>query len=200
MFTAENVLRNQSGSKTQTRRTQGLKQINEMPDAWERVGFDQEGRFSLRMVGGDLIVNVRCPFGDIGDGIWVKETWRIDDKTGAVIYRADGSALGYIYGAPVIDADAKWKSAMFMFKHYSRQRLVLTAECRLERVQDISLQDIMAEGIRSYLREYDAVCDLGEQCKQLWDSINAKKGYGWDKNIWVWVISYHLKGSTAAVA
>lgn len=54
------------------------------------------------------------------------------------------------------------------------------------------------------LRHHAGTYRFGFQ--QLWDSINAKRGYGWDKNPWVWVIEFRrvdqrakLTGCTAKV-
>jgi hypothetical protein len=52
---------------------------------------------------------------------------------------------------------------------------------RVERVQDISQLDAMAEGTQGK-RSYAA----------LWDLLNAKRGYGWDANPWVWVIEFTM--------
>jgi hypothetical protein len=76
----------------------------------------------------------------------------------------------------------------------SLARIFLTVkDVRVERVQDISTEDIIAEGLSTTLREHDAVCALRESWIILWDSINEKRGFGWDVNPWVWVIEFELK-------
>ena len=63
---------------------------------------------------------------------------------------------------------------------------------KVERVQDMYEQDAEAEGaVKMHLD------DLGQTWstyvrgfQSLWDSINAKRGFGWDKNPWCWVIEF----------
>ncbi len=52
---------------------------------------------------------------------------------------------------------------------------------RCERVQDITAHDALAEGTG---------CSSIEAFRNLWNSINEKRGYGWDKNDWVWVVEF----------
>ena len=98
----------------------------------------------------------------------------------------------------------------------------------MERVQDMTAEDILKEGIE--LPKSGIGCDIPEppdawsgwthkqqdewvkgqaratyfaRCadvqvcfeafEKLWDSLNAKRGYGWDVNPWVWVLSFNLE-------
>ncbi len=56
---------------------------------------------------------------------------------------------------------------------------------RAERLREITTEDALAEGITKNLSLTPRV-----QFAELWDSINAKRGYGWDSNPWVWVIEF----------
>jgi hypothetical protein len=68
---------------------------------------------------------------------------------------------------------------------------------RVERLQDITPKDAWDEGCRignSFPWE-EHIPELQQQCRdilfiQLWDSLNAKRGYGWDANPWVWVYEF----------
>jgi hypothetical protein len=90
----------------------------------------------------------------------------------------------------------KLRPSMFMPRWASRITLEIT-DIRVERVQDIVERDTYAEGCER-IREFqafgadsagrDKLARFG--FKRLWDSINADRGYGWDKNPWVWVISF----------
>ena len=118
------------------------------------------------------------PKWDIGDRLWVKETWDSDCTCGSpdcngVIYKA-----GY-EGKIIPD---KWRPSLFMPRKYSRITLEIT-DIKAQRLQNITNDDIVREG--SYT--------LGQGNKyysELWDSINKKNGHGWDKNDWVWVITF----------
>ena len=106
-----------------------------------------------------------------GDILWVKETWARSDR--GVLYRADDDRRG-----------VRWKSPRFMPQGASRIRLDVTA-VRPERVQDITEEDAQAEGVAlggspTYVKAF----------AQLWDSINAKRGHGWEANDWVWVLKF----------
>jgi hypothetical protein len=69
----------------------------------------------------------------------------------------------------------------------SRITLEITG-VRVERVQEISLDDCYAEGI--LLTDEKRLSRLRFYYAKLWDSINAKRGFGWDKNPWVWVLEF----------
>ena len=72
----------------------------------------------------------------------------------------------------------------------SRIDLEIT-DIRVERVQEITEEDAMAEGVWGKDEPYQGVGDLpSDRFRDLWDSINAKRGYGWDIKPWVWVISF----------
>jgi hypothetical protein len=74
----------------------------------------------------------------------------------------------------------------------------------VERVQDISQKDIGKEGMWFYSQEYreeiciwrgcaSAIHDIRRKYfRALWDSLNAKRGYGWQTNPWVWVIEFEV--------
>jgi hypothetical protein len=74
-------------------------------------------------------------------------------------------------------------------------------DVRVERLQDITNSDALAEGMSSWLgNSFDmnihAEFDIqkGKNAiaifSHLWDTLNAKRGYGWHSNPWVWVIEF----------
>jgi hypothetical protein len=73
----------------------------------------------------------------------------------------------------------------------SRITLEITA-VRVERVQDITEEDAEAEGALSCYEPDEAEHPDGCVCqfRNLWDTINSKRGYGWDVNPWVWVVEF----------
>ena len=165
--------------KTHTRRLKGLNRVNEKPDDWV---VDLQGNiaaFRNIHTGEDILI--RCPYGQVGDRLWVRETFYTDNYRRSnglpVLYKADGHIRS-------------WKPSIFMPKEYARIWLEITG-IRVERLQDITPGDAKAEGCITQ-------CDCGEcidstprgHFQDLWTSINAKRGYGWDTNPWVWVISF----------
>jgi len=74
-----------------------------------------------------------------------------------------------------------------MFKWASRITLGIT-EIRVQRLQEISHEDITAEGLG------DGYTDIGWNYVygQLWNKLNEKRGYGWSTNPWVWAISFKV--------
>lgn len=118
--------------------------------------------------------DAKCPY-EAGDKLWVRETFAVNcvDGKDLVFYRADCGSDG---------DGAKWKPSIFMPRQHSRITLRIT-EVRLERLQDMKREDAEAEGIGDSPLWRPAF-------KQLWDGLNAERGYGWDTNPWVWVVSF----------
>jgi len=135
----------------------------------------------------------------VGDLLWVRETWSPwADKSTEVLF-----ALGKekaIYRADFIDGvsslevggDEHWHSSIHMPKKYARLWIPIT-NVRVERVQEISIEDCKAEGVLcDCLENEDNRCLLGNKghFKILWDSLNAKRGYPWESNPWVWIVEF----------
>lgn len=175
--------------------------------------------------------NYLCPYGAPGDQLWVRESWQASpwDKYGFggwyqdvpkalrrrqvfqhTLYRADGSEyhVDPIDGLTRLeDRDVEtysgliWKPSIHMPRWASRIQLEIT-DVRVERVQDISERDMVAEGIA--LKDSDYAWEIRDRFSQeaffgfdiqqrwinLWDSINEKRGFGWDANPWVWVVEF----------
>jgi hypothetical protein len=179
-----------------------------------RAILDGRKTMTRRIVHKDLVRDVigdgenilhRCHHGKPGDRLWVRETFSIDALGGVmqngtgeweyeIKYRAGGSKKIKYTGPSLDDPYIKyydnqrgdWRPSIFMPRWASRILLEVTA-VRVERVQDISDTDAEREG-----------CDGGDmkpgysrnQFRDLWDSINAKRGAGWGANPWVWVIEF----------
>jgi len=124
-----------------------------------------------------------------GDRLWVRETWRLWHPSDArVLYRADKAAS---LGMDEYSDRHRWKPSIHMPKKYARIWLEVTG-VRVERVQDISEDDAEAEGalLRGPNDQYGDERSYAEGFQELWGSINEKRGYGWDKNPWVWVYEF----------
>ena len=139
-----------------------------------------------------------------GDVLWVRETW---NTLTAYEEKPDYSVMSvreFVYKADD-DRFDKWKPSIFMPKEACRIRL-LVEDIRVERLQDISEEDAIAEGIEymdnQFVEDYDEplriYCDYSDKesvllvakssYKTLWESINGKGS--WDKNPWVWCVKF----------
>ncbi len=148
---------------------------------------------------------LQCPYGRIGDDLWVRETFYNDLIGGKdpshIYYRADGTCCEMIPECQCADVGkSKWTPSIYMPRWASRLTLEVTA-VRVQRLQQISEEDALAEGID---REDLKLCHVTpENCfKKLWNSINGKrKGCSWEANPFVWVVEFspHLRSSSSAV-
>jgi len=126
-------------------------------------------------------IKFRCEPGDI---LWVRETFL------EIVEDPRKREVKYIYKADMpgdIDKAAyklRWKPGIHMPREAARLFLRVE-EARVERLQDISQADILREGIRTYGEEINTW-----KFRELWDSLNANRGYGWDANPLVKVIAF----------
>lgn len=133
-----------------------------------------------------------CPYGAIGDRLWVRETWSIsgnweDTKISDLPKFALKDQLVYRATEKYPDAGYyKWRPSIFMPRWASRLLLEIV-NVHVERVQDISFDDAIAEGAYNGdpLHPF-ALYDF----HMLWDKLNATRGFGWNINPWVWVIEF----------
>jgi hypothetical protein len=137
--------------------------------------------------------------------MWLKAPWFYEtggEEGIKYFYRADGEVTEQLD----LRLDDKWKPSIYMPRDAARIFLKVT-DVRVERVQDITEEDAKAEGVIlncEYLMNKG--CSRGcvdnhnpTECgvdrhkimfKELWDDIRAKRGYSWDSNPWVWIISF----------
>jgi len=120
----------------------------------------------------------------IGDRLWVREAWKEINAPCAYKEDLSGYKKRIVYRAD--DADyIEWQSPMFMPRWASRLTLEIT-NVRCERVQDITCDGVIAEGYGRGINYIQAEIAFANA----WDKLNAKRGYGWDTNPWVWVIEF----------
>jgi hypothetical protein len=201
--------------KTNTRRTRGLKIINESPDEWkfDRIqdGYsDGRPRFVFLDRNGDPI-GIKCPYGAPGFHLWVRETFYIDhvDYIGkpladlppiedGIYYRVDGECCDQIpecqCASPEVGKPA-WRPSIFMPRWASRITLDIL-DIRVERLNDISEEDAVAEGCEAW-EKIDYSClppvpdrdiTAREEFQKLWERINGAGS--WKANPWVWVVVF----------
>jgi len=143
-----------------------------------------------------------CPYGTVGDVLWSRETAciEVDPESGNhyPVYKAD--CPNYPLGSN------RWTPSIHVPKIYSRIWERIT-DIRVERLQDISEEDAIAEGIIRISTIIDTEWyanygneDIGtslhpiESYRTLWESINGEGS--WIVNPWVWAITTEVLSTT----
>lgn len=134
------------------------------------------------------------------EGEWIRLSDTLHAK--GVTPDADGQ-----YRWPPGQAPLPWRSPRFMPRWASRLLLEIT-DVRVQRVQEISEENARAEGMDWAAPQFVTITDEDREdprevgypsagssfavgnFRNLWDSINAKRGHGWDSNPWVWAITF----------
>lgn len=168
---------------------------------------------------------VDSPYGEPGGYLWLRETWGAHTRSaGGPATPRPGGWLGLGYKADglgegdILDVDLehtywvkppgdawnhyrekvrwqKWLSPLHMPRWASRITLFLD-ELRIERLQDISEKDALAEGVTAYYRKStpeEPGCSVSARARfrRLWDQINGERA-SWDQNPWVWVLTFSV--------
>jgi hypothetical protein len=178
LFSAQMVRTILDGSKTQTRRVAKLNYSG-------RVKLPGS---SLNWHLGDPNAVLACPYGQPGDQLKIRETWKADQiwddfkpsqipKGEPILYAADEHATGIV---PF--AWGRGRPSIFLPGWASRITLEITG-IRVERLQDISEEDAKAEGVLN-----DEHVTPRIRYQWLWEHINGPGS--WDKNPWVWVVTF----------
>jgi hypothetical protein len=130
----------------------------------------------------DISRNIMYPKYDVGDILWVRETWSpVQVLPKRYLYKADAENGGEGDGLPI-----RWRPSIHMPREAARLFLRVT-DVRVERVQDISPEDCESEG---YFEAEPVEPRPRSWFSAVWDACSAKRGYGWDSNPWVWVIEF----------
>ena len=200
-FSSDMVRAILEGRKTQTRRTRGLEKINGDPDRWlKAIPVSHTNLWRFEGKDGDLLI-VKCPFGQVGDRLWVKETWALRKDSQQTMTKSEYERISAALDLPKINI--KWKSPLFMPRSESRIILPITG-IRAERLWQTTEEDAKAEGVTT-LPWWDGEHTLSQESvtspnfpscyrngfANLWDSLNAKRGYPWESNPWVWRIEFN---------
>lgn len=215
IFSAPMVRAILAGQKTQTRRVVKdewlLDLFSEWPNLAPYMGTSiEDGTFGFEhveygaMCGEEHLLEpkrmvwqeVKCPYGVVGDRLWVRETYLPTADEGHFIYKAD-QCDEWLQEFAEMDCGG-WKSPIFMPRAASRIELEITG-IRVERVQDISEADARSEGVTdggclSCGNPEPCGCcnpkpDARDSYIWLWHKINGKK-HPWSSNPWVWVVEF----------
>lgn len=196
------------GCKTQTRR------VVKLPLHCQTTGCElNPGELSEREIHS---LDTLCPHGGPSDRLWVREKFQLWDhsiETVNVVYDVgDDDERDKYVDFPSnkkpkslhrrnMDGRKPWRPGIFMPRWASRITLEI-ASVRVERLQDISANDCICEGIN--YNDHRCGCEvcslvthicpatsgsLIDAFHELWDSINGKR-HPWAGNPWVWVITF----------
>ncbi len=202
LFSTEMVQAIQKGTKTQTRRIikndvlqnmsclryDGIEEDSESENYQhhyvELVTKEGEPTELYSSIG-------KCPFGNIGDVLWVRETFSKNDSK--IIYRAD------VCSKWDLPDGMKWKPSIFMPKEATRIFLKVV-NVRVEKLFDISEDDAKSEGVTfkviNGIEEYTDYVNPKHTFPvyaklsfiSLWEKINGSKSL--EENPFVWVIEF----------
>lgn len=201
--------------KTKTRRKTGLDKINENPDDWEIISLSSKNQYNQLIATFknrklNKVENIKSPYGKPGDLLWVREKHRS-------LFNCQTEAFErYDYYADMPEdfhvqmkkkyPKRNWKPSIHMPKAAARIWLRVT-DIRIERLQDISEEDAISEGIKSryseifneeryhdYLNEESEWRFPESSFQSLWTKINGPES--WDLNPWVWVVSFEVMSKT----
>lgn len=200
------------GRKTVTRRA-----VSIQPNSRADIGSYGVGQPFIRNPN-SAKKNLECPYGRPGDRLWVRETWqgplvsseemeaapswhkdlkRYRDAAHCA-YRASGDSCEYV--DPDDNFHCRWRPSIHMPRWASRILLEVT-DVRVERLQDISEEQAIAEGVRQMLdgsgtwvgREgpesmVTPWLTAKEAFADLWESINGPES--WGANSWIWCVEF----------
>jgi hypothetical protein len=216
LFSGPMVKAIMEGRKTMTRRV-----VKPQPYIEKRCGYDAwrwdhgpGGSYTTWKTSLDPLAFVGmacerrpCPYGRVGDRLWVRENWSPDHAAFypnfQVVYQAEGydprevSSRGKVLPFAISPEEStnrkfpfRWRPSIHMPRRVCRIVLEIT-DVRVERLQGITEEDATAEGIDDlWLVQHQVGPPRKREFWYLWDSLNGPRGFGWDVNPWVWVISF----------
>ena len=185
IFSAPMVRAALAGTKSQTRRA-----VKPQPSADLLADFAEirAARGHTRSTDAQSVADsFPCPYGQPGDRLWVRESWAAPHAYDHLCPRWIPHDARTHYAATEDHGGLMWRSPIFMPRWASRITIEITG-IRVERLQDISHADAMAEGMALD----DAIYDYS----RLWESLNGSGS--WDANPWVWIVAFkRVEGGAA---
>lgn len=222
LFSAPMVLALLAGRKTQTRRTVKGDIPPNAQDAgvFSALGKSYDGEWhwldAIELDDASFIGEpFRCPYGQPGDVLWVKETFRLPaeyDHLKPTLVR-DGVPVWYEADGRAPEGWGKTRVSLHMQRRFSRLALRIT-DVRVQRLNECSEADALAEGIEretvivgadcagGFHREITASRYFFDGCEDegfenavdayaaLWNHINGPGA--WEANPWVWAVSFEI--------
>ena len=212
LFSAPMVRAILEGRKTQTRRVAKVK--FDTPSSEQLEDYELRGWDCIRTFGQhkeEFTLVPPCPYGQRGDRLWVLESFwqygryvytgrKTEKGKPEIAFEAIGQDV--VFDCPEKKPPSRFdigfhkRPSIFLERWASRITLEITG-LRVERLQDISQADAIAEGVYAFNSQskglkvkhyYRSLFPPNKLFKQLWYSINGLKS--WDANPWVWVIEF----------
>lgn len=173
------------GRKTMTRRV-----IKSQPNSTQILARDAAAPSGYSWISPEYDDELlTCPYGQPGDQLWVRETWadtRDECRRHPVSYRADWNI------EDDFDRGFNWRPSIHMPRWASRITLEVTG-VRVEQLCDITEEDAIKEGVDPVAHPSYPALKARAHTRGfcwLWDSLNSKRGFGWEANPFVWVIEF----------
>lgn len=199
IFNAEMVRALLDGRKTQTRRVLTPRQLGLIELAaigGECYPLDSEQQHA----NSQSYYRQLCPFGDVGDRLWVREAFRVHSKAtdvATLVYRASErqSWTQQTRRVPISECNKPvspeaWTPSLHMPRWASRITLEITG-VRVERLSSMTEEDARAEGCmggHDSIPGYMYSATPHEHFHHLWTSIYGEDS--WQVNPWVWVVEF----------
>lgn len=195
------------GRKTQTRRV-----LKPQPATFETAQGTECLVYPFRVEGDDhwriamgssdrsgVLTAQKMPYGP-GDRLWVREAFSYESLD---VYRNGFMPPWYwADGNPSSGDFTKPKPSIHMPRWASRLTLIVS-EVRVQRLQEISEADAIAEGIRQIAtiggtgwQDFAGGVGFGDprlSYRSLWENLNGARGFGWQANPWVVAVSFTVE-------
>lgn len=209
-----------SGNKTQTRRIVKPQpvELSDPENIWKR-GYEQTGcPLAAPTEKCQTRSAIFCPYGypahehsPEADRLWVRESFATESRPTGPLVTDESHHVTYMADHRGDPRGLGWKPSIFMPRAFSRITLEVTG-IRVERLQDISEEDAIAEGLSGITKDgklikygipdqdglpgtdntgwpwRDWQKDPRDAYRRLWESINGRGS--WDANPWVWVVEF----------
>jgi hypothetical protein len=220
LFTGAMVRAILEGKKTQTRRVIKPQYDKDWSAGWSELfkSWAWSRAYHRNGLSDVEVMSIGCPYGKVGDLLWVRESMRYSLEHDNHYFTADNKGVGlacnsaYAFANRIPQTILPRKNipSIHMPRWASRLTLEIT-EVRVQRLQDISEEEVTAEGLRcernrpgfeigtmpwngdNSMYWYDAEAEGWTSAQRayesLWDSINVKN-HPWESNPWVWAITF----------
>jgi len=196
LFSTDMVRAIIDGRKTVTRRVIKPKTLGDITGGKPA----KRGGYSFLQLPDGGEVSLSCPYQ--ADRLWVRETWNYGFGDGVwkeceewdgKIHKERPEKAWISYKEDYSDIDVnewKWRPSIFM-PRWACRIVLNVVDIRVERLQDITEEDSVKEGVCGAETEFDQATPI--MCfASLWDSLNKNRGYGWDKNPLVWRVEFKI--------